>query len=1191
MLLLLSLYSLFAEAQEIPRIWVLGNTADIPEGHVYWTQLKAELASQAAPVYLLLTGDLVPHCKQQEAAYEHLETIFDLVRGLPHVRLGLLTGDRDWDDSGPSGWNCVRDLEAYTLRFAPDNVEWLVSNGCPGPELIDIHPKLRLVALNTQWWNHPHRKPRPADALCDEIVADAIQEELYRVISTSRDRNVLIAGHFPPYSFGEYGGRFPLSTHLLPPLIGGMRAAFHEHIGGPRDISNHRFQKLRNQLFQLSAEFDKLIFLSGHEANQQVVTYQGNSLINSGAPLEASYVKQSPAGRLLLAEAGFMELTFAVSGQVDYTWVAYRNGNFLVQPSATLYQSPCDSSRGKLPTNNIPLDCGTAETARQPTTVSLPDSSLVTAGAQYAAGPLQRWFFGDHYRSTWTQPITVPVLPLDSMYGGLEVASSTRSRQTSSLELRSADSLFYIIRPVDKDPQHKLIPPLRSTIAVEVTRDQISAQHPYGALIVAPLAEQLGLLQPAPQLFLLPDVPALGRQRSKLGGSLGLLAVNATDDGRTAEHYDEADAIYTTYDLFQTMYDNPDLRLDDHEFALARLLDLLIGDWSRDEENWKWAAYVGEDSTLVRPIAVNRDYAFAKLDGILPWLASREWAIPYLEPFQHKINSVRSLSYQARHLDRYLGISLTRQDWLAAARRVQQLLSPELITAAVREMPEPAYPQSGAAIRTKLLQRREDLPTYALRLYELLARRVDIPGSNLAELFQVQRLPSGKTRVEIRKQQDSTLLFRRVFYPGETSEINLYGLNGSDRFEIVGSDEARIALRLIGGPGIDDYRDLSGGERLYIYDRDSSAMQLKTSAKRVHKSEDALYFYDQKSFAYHDYQPTAYFSFSSFNGFELRGGVRFIRRHYDRRPYSSRHELDVRIGTVGSFSFAYGGRLHHALGNWDWTWRASVARPRNFNNFFGLGDTGFDEALFADDFYRIRLNTLAVGSGLQLSFWKRSHLAFSGGFTRFDLPVEAGRVLDRAETPFGIGKLNLLHLQADAELDLRDHERFPTRGYRLGVEQEIGLADGESYGTTDLYLEYFLSHPLFPLTLGIRSGYGRSYGAVPFYKRPQLGQDQHLRGYQRNRFTGEQRLYLNTELRIPLLEWKTPIVPFDVGLRAFYDQGRLLSSNEELRTDWKQSFGGGIYLIPLSRSYTLSVLAGFSKDEPSVLNVQLGTNF
>ncbi|MCB0577824.1 MAG: hypothetical protein KDD10_00755, partial [Phaeodactylibacter sp.] len=162
-----------AQAQPTQHIWLLGNTADLPSESPYWVQLRQELEQASKPVYLLIAGDLVPDCDGKSPPEARLQPLLELARGLEGVQVGLLPGDRDWADSGPKGWDCIREMEQFVSKHAPQNVDWLIDDGCPGPDMVEIGDNILLLALNTQWWNHPYRKPIPADAVCDEIVEAA----------------------------------------------------------------------------------------------------------------------------------------------------------------------------------------------------------------------------------------------------------------------------------------------------------------------------------------------------------------------------------------------------------------------------------------------------------------------------------------------------------------------------------------------------------------------------------------------------------------------------------------------------------------------------------------------------------------------------------------------------------------------------------------------------------------------------------------------------------------------------------------------------------------------------------------------------------------------------------------------------------------------------------------------------------
>ena len=89
---------------------------------------------------------------------------------------------------------------------------------------------------------------------------------------------------------------------------------------------------------------------------------------------------------------------------------------------------------------------------------------------------------------------------------------------------------------------------------------------------------------------------------------------------------------------------------------------MLVADFGKHEDNWKWAGYKQPDGgTLYRPIPRDRDQSFTLWNGFLTYLANREWAVPSIEGFGADFQDMKSLNWPARHLDRFLLQSLTRE--------------------------------------------------------------------------------------------------------------------------------------------------------------------------------------------------------------------------------------------------------------------------------------------------------------------------------------------------------------------------------------------------------------------------------------------------------------------------------------------------------------------------------------------------
>lgn len=64
----------------------------------------------------------------------------------------------------------------------------------------------------------------------------------------------------------------------------------------------------------------------------------------------------------------------------------------------------------------------------------------------------------------------------------------------------------------------------------DLAQDQISAQHPYGSLVAAKIAEAVGIYHTNPRIVYIPNDSCLGPYREEFKGSMSFLEEDANDD-------------------------------------------------------------------------------------------------------------------------------------------------------------------------------------------------------------------------------------------------------------------------------------------------------------------------------------------------------------------------------------------------------------------------------------------------------------------------------------------------------------------------------------------------------------------------------------------------------------------------------------------------------------------------------------
>ena len=1226
-LLLLSLATLPAQV----RLLIGGNTADATPD--YYTTLNQAINQPGTPATVLFAGDYIDDCTEAmlgfkakstngDEVFPTLQPLIQLVKDNPNTTFYFLPGDRDWDGSGPDGLKCVRAVEDYLRSQQLSNLFWPLTEGCPGPETINLSTTVKLIMVNTQWWNHPYKKPVPADKDCDFSDPTISVADILSQIEEHQDQNIIIAGHYPPKSQGRRGGSFPVRDYFAPPIYGSFRVSFRQNIGTPEELTNRRFEVFAKKMRDFNSQFEGLLFVGAQDRSQQLLSFGRNFIVNAGAAGEGRWVAKHKPAMHTSRVAGVTELNYELDGSVRYNYYHVNESTTRPSHSEMLYRTPCSivGNADTIDANPAFPPCELAAADIESFYKSLGDTLVAAPGPQYARSGFGELFLGKHYRDVWTTPVNYPVLDLDAYPLDLRPIRQGGGRQTTSLKLRAADGRSFVFRSVDKDPSGTFNYQIRNTLVGDAIRDQTSSGHPYGNLIIAPLLDTLGILHASPEPYVLAPAKALGDFNPKFGGLLGSLEISpqGEDEKKGRPGTFGADRILKSFELFRARYDDQEVVINETEFLRARLFDILVGDWSRHEDNWKWARYGTKGDVdevgRIRPIPRDRDNAFSKLHGLFPWAASRRWAIPNLENFGWQKPDMQSLTYQARYMDRLLLSRLTREEFRRQALTLQQAMTDTVLLAALAQIPAPATSQndkvSGAAgaeqvdayhaehavIFDKLQRRRNDLLEYADDYYELHAETVDIVGTNDEEAFLIEAYEDGRLRVtitDVKGKSEGKTLYDRTFLPSETNEVRIYGLGDDDQFNTIGPVGKRIRVHIVGGNGDDEYAS-DGKNRARVYDKSIEGDPASSGLKFIRSWRDYLYYYDRTAFNYNKTAPVISVGYNSYSGAQFRAGVSHTRTNFTRRNLSKRYTFFVEGGSLGNVAAEARAEFGQVIRYADLVVSTRVGEPDFYNFFFGLGN---NSELVPDTdrntFNLVSLDHFDVQLGLRRRYAERSSFNLWFGYQDNKTTDQEGTILDLPEMDFyGEGGLSFGFIKPEFVLDLRDHPTFPSKGvlFEASHKQGYGRKQAVDFNVTKVAAEFHVSTRRFPIGVSFRTGYARSGGEAPFYELPTLGRNNGLRGFQRNRFTGDGYFFYNTEFRMPLALVRSRVIPFAVGIRAFYDRGRIIQDDDG-DDSMKSAYGGGLFIIPASKSFTLSALLGWSEEESALVQVGVGTGF
>jgi hypothetical protein len=409
-----------------------------------------------------------------------------------------------------------------------------------------------------------------------------------------------------------------------------------------------------------------------------------------------------------------------------------------------------------------------------------PDSSnvLVAAGPHYARrGWWWQHLWGRHYRALWATPVSAPVLRL----GQLELAPlrAGGSFQTSTLRLRTPDGRIFVLRSVDKDLSQSLDESWVSRLVAPVLRDQTCAAPPYGAYVATVLARAAGVFHTNPRLvYLLPDT-TLGEWRQRFQPALYLLEERPSDDQSHAVSFGNARRVVGSDSMLTQVLHSPNAYLAPRAYLRARLLDLLVGDWSRRADQWRWAAFPGAAGTVFRPIPRDRDQAFFRFDD--GWLTRFvSWVHPRYQTFNANLVAadVGPLTTTARPLDHTALALLPQAAFVAEADSLRRRLPDAVLAQALRAVPAEVRPRMAQELLLALRARRDALPAAARRYYEVLQGEAVITGTDAAERFELTGLGPGRLRLRVyarRLARPDSLLGQQVYDAGGLASPGVWG--------------------------------------------------------------------------------------------------------------------------------------------------------------------------------------------------------------------------------------------------------------------------------------------------------------------------------------------------------------------------------------------------------------------------------
>ena len=825
------------------------------------------------------------------------------------------------------------------------------------------------------------------------------------------------------------------------------------------------------------------------------------------------------------------------------------------------------------------------ETPQQPATGTA--TRTVVAGKEFDRGGSWRYWFGDGYRKAWTTPVELPVLDLATEKGGLQPLVQVGGFQTEGLAMKGGDGRGYTFRKLEKHPERVLPKEWQDSELRAIAIDQTAAAHPAATAIVGSLARSVGIPFYRSRLAVMPDDPALGKFRETFGGTVGTL------DEYITPGYEGITEIVSSFDLWKKWLEGgPGNRVDSRAFLKARLFDLVVGNWDRHQAQWRWARMPGKP--LWEPLPEDADQAFTRYEGKA--MAAVRTVVP------------RFMRYSGEYPKRMEGLTTNNYDvtrWLLAdvewpvyeevARELAAGLTDAVIDEAMHQMPAEWYAIDGAQMTKDLQARRDGLAAYARKFYLHLADRVDVRGSDQADLAEVKHEGDGALQLTLSPLgadgAAGAPYYTRRFSPKETEEIRLYLFGGNDRMVASGPREGGIHVIVLGGVGQDTVDDSQSGG-LDVEDGRGDNVVRRGPGTKVSESEwenpapekDRPWL-EPRNYG-HWTVPMVQVYWQPNQAFMLGGGVTRTAWGFRKYPWAN----------IQAFTLLYSTGYNNVSATYDGRWRVSDTKllgaiRMQFSgienqNFYGFGNETIDVP--EKELHMTETNEYSVFPALR---WEASRAfeLYVGAEAKV-VQTKGGDSLVEQQQVYGAGTFGEAVLRAGLEFDSRGRSVGMTalRGMAAPDATAAALAPPvtgvkilaggffvpkawdatESFGGVEGTLAGYLGNQR--LAFATRVGGRAVSGEYPWFESAKISGEVHdVRGYYNGRYRGDQSLFGNAELRWWIGKRKRGVLPIRWGLNTFVESGRVFYEGEDSKR-WHTGYGLGLMLQLIGTPMALS---------------------
>ncbi|WP_119792499.1 metallophosphoesterase [Flavobacterium anhuiense] len=1078
----------------------------------------------------------------------------------------VIPGNHDWY-SGIKGLERQAD---FVTKYLNDKKGFLPRKSCP-IENVKIDSTTTLIAVDSEWFLEDWNDHPTINDNCEIKTREAFFEELEGLLNKNQEKTVVLAIHHPLLSNGTHGGQFSLEKQLFPleqkiplPIIGSFINLLRKTSGvNPQDIQNKQYTIYTKRIKTLLQKQKNVIVVSGHDHNLQYISKENIQQIISGAGSKSEAARAINPYDFSYGGNGYATLTMFKSGDAKVSFYGNENGKEKLLFEREIIKAKEINWASDIP-NKFP----------ETVTTSIYSPKMTQKSA------FHRFLFGQHYRKYYSLPIEARTATIDTLKGGLKPIREGGGHQSVSLRMSDPQGREYIMRAMKKSAtvflqsvafkDQYVVNEFEKTYAEDFLFDFYTTSHPYSSFAIGGMSDQIGLRHTNPILYYIPKQNGLGEFNASFGDQLYMVEERPADNHLDGKNFGKPSNIIGTDDMMLNLHKDEKYTVDEKEYIKARLFDILLGDWDRHSDQWRWAEYKEDGKVIYRPIPRDRDQAFVKYDGALLSLIMNMPPLRHMRTFKGDRINVKWLGREPYPMDLAFLKTAGEKEWVEQAKYIQENLTDADIDVAFKNMPKEVQDETVDEIKAKLKSRKKDLQKYAREYSDVLDKTVMIAGTDKKDKFVLNH--NVKKGIEIQvfriKKEGDELLYTKNVSDAKTKNLWIYGLDDNDVFEVKGNEKSNIKIRLIGGQNNDTY-NIENGRKVIVYDFKSKEntynLDSKTQTQLTDDYEVNAYNYERPKYNVVSGLPNI--GYNPDDGVKVGVNVNYTVNNFKQNPYTQRHIFNAfYYFATGGLEFNYAAHFPGLLGKWVIDVESLYTTPNFAMNYFGYGnESQYDDDL-GMDYNRVRIRKFNASGAIRHVGRYGSEFSIQPIFQRMTVEDTENRYINIP----GIVNPNVFDSQNYGSLKVKylfknsDFAAKPTLGmyFMIAGTWTTNLDDTKkNFPTLESVLGFThkIDHNGKLILATYLKGKAIFNNNYEFYQGASLGGDTDLRGFRNERFLGSSYFSQSSDLRLSIGKIRKTIVPFTYGILGGFDYGRVWLDGENSKK-WHQDYGGGLWL-------------------------------